>query len=648
MKTKFSTIIMIFTIWLGMNIPAVIRACPPDFPPDFNADGSNHCWGDDDVISPFTVGNRITFYRPGGDGCSVYVPSGDVVDVYSENGTIGTPFILGDNSAIILHNVIIEGNLNTPAITCGYGCIIVIDGWCGIEGGFFTMGASAATDGIVSAGDLEIFGKSKSDNPQLTGDVLTFGPGQGDDTMKGGCGINLGTTAALNIHNLYLLGGDDGSEERYLTGNYAIIAGSVTFDHVNGLLGAPYGADAGGSIDSNTDITLTSSNLSVSNNVGLSPNAKRYLPAVYCEEGILDIDKNSTLTVASGVAAATTFSYENGVSPVTAIYVNVSGTLRVAVTYANGDVYASDGSHGVYCTNFHLFDTGNLLIYSGGNASVGGNGILAYDDVVLEGSGSITGGMSGATLGAGVMSLGGTISITPKAHDLYINGGIDKTYKKHGYSLSAPKIFIASGDVAPTIDRARATVVKNAPDGEDVYMVQLVAPGSMGNAQIKQLVATKSATLGGKYIYNSNFNGIYGYLWLPLGKTVVATDPTPGKPAQGGVPAIDPLPAMSAEGSITADDGAIFYLAPISTLIATPELSSINVFIQEGNVIVDSKILTIKTVSIYGISGQLLKTVEPESNYAAIAGLPGRQILIVKVVMSDGDAITKKIINYQL
>lgn len=646
MKTKFSTIIMIFTIWLGMNIPAVICACGPYDPPTFNADGGDHCWGDDDIEFPFTVTNKLTIYTPGGDGDSFYVPSGDVVDVYSENGSMVPPFILGDNSSIILHNVTIMGNSNTPAITCGYGCIIVIDGACGIEGGnaYGQVTPQVTADAIVSAGSLEIFGKSKADNPQVTGDLLTFGPAPGNPSMKAGCGINLGATGTLEIQNLYMIGGGSGSEYKYSEGSYGIKAGSIIFDHVNGLLGAPIGGDGGGTIDANSDITLISSNLTVGNDCGLSPNVRRYLPAVYCESGKLDIDKNSALQIGSTVSASITYDYENGVAPVTANDVNISGTLKVAVAYTNGDMYAGDGAHGVYCINFHLFDTGNLLIYAGGHASAGGNGIMAYDDVILEGAGNIMGGMSGGTPGVGVASINGSVTVTPKAHDLYISGGLDKTYTKRGYSLSAPKIYIASGDISPKIDRARATVVKNAPDGENVYMVQVVAPGSMGNAQIKQLVPTASTILGGKYIYNSNFNGAYGYLWLPLGKIIVATDPTPGQPAAGGMPAIDPQPAMSAEGDITADDGAVFYLKKSNTGIKSANTASVSVRAQDGNLFVESG-FPIQSLSVYNLSGQLIKVVNSFSGNITITGLPSKQVLIVKIVLNDGETITEKIIS---
>ena len=79
------------------------------------------------------------------------------------------------------------------------------------------------------------------------------------------------------------------------------------------------------------------------------------------------------------------------------------------------------------------------------------------------------------------------------------------------------------------------------------------------------------------------------------------------------------------------------------TAIEAVESAGITVFCREQNVIVESKTSAIKTVSIYNISGQLLKIVESGSNYVAINGLPKQQLIIVKVVMDDGEIINKKL-----
>jgi len=77
--------------------------------------------------------------------------------------------------------------------------------------------------------------------------------------------------------------------------------------------------------------------------------------------------------------------------------------------------------------------------------------------------------------------------------------------------------------------------------------------------------------------------------------------------------------------------------------IESVETPVVSVFSQNGNLIIESKTLAIATVSIYGISGQLLRSVESGNNQVVIGNLPKQQILIVKVVMSDGKTITRKI-----
>ena len=72
--------------------------------------------------------------------------------------------------------------------------------------------------------------------------------------------------------------------------------------------------------------------------------------------------------------------------------------------------------------------------------------------------------------------------------------------------------------------------------------------------------------------------------------------------------------------------------------------ADVNVYFQAGNVIVDSKTLAIKSVSVYNLSGQLLKTVESGSNYVSITQSFNSSVLIVKVVMTNGTVRTKKVV----
>jgi len=82
----------------------------------------------------------------------------------------------------------------------------------------------------------------------------------------------------------------------------------------------------------------------------------------------------------------------------------------------------------------------------------------------------------------------------------------------------------------------------------------------------------------------------------------------------------------------------------IGTAIKAVEASDLNIYSQAGNVIVESKALAIKSVSVYNLSGQLLKTVESGRNHVSIPQSFGHSILIVKVIVTDGTIVTRKIV----
>ena len=82
----------------------------------------------------------------------------------------------------------------------------------------------------------------------------------------------------------------------------------------------------------------------------------------------------------------------------------------------------------------------------------------------------------------------------------------------------------------------------------------------------------------------------------------------------------------------------------VATGIVAVEAPEVNIYFQAGNVIVESKTLAIKTVSVYDLSGKLLKTVAPGNNRVSISQSFNPSILIVKVVMMDGRVVTKKIV----
>jgi len=81
----------------------------------------------------------------------------------------------------------------------------------------------------------------------------------------------------------------------------------------------------------------------------------------------------------------------------------------------------------------------------------------------------------------------------------------------------------------------------------------------------------------------------------------------------------------------------------VTTGIESVEAPDVNVYSKAGNLIVDSKTLAIKTVSIYDVSGRLLKTVEAGSNQVSIPQSFNPSVLIVKVLMTNGTIATRKI-----
>jgi len=105
------------------------------------------------------------------------------------------------------------------------------------------------------------------------------------------------------------------------------------------------------------------------------------------------------------------------------------------------------------------------------------------------------------------------------------------------------------------------------------------------------------------------------------------------------------VPAGSVSLYQAADQWKDFiHINGIATAIEPVEAPDITVYSQAGNVIVNSKTLAIKSVSVYNLSGQLLKTVESGSNYVSITQSFNHSILIVKVVMTNGTVRTKKVV----
>jgi len=79
--------------------------------------------------------------------------------------------------------------------------------------------------------------------------------------------------------------------------------------------------------------------------------------------------------------------------------------------------------------------------------------------------------------------------------------------------------------------------------------------------------------------------------------------------------------------------------------IQNPESSGVTFAFKNGTLTVKSESAPIQKVEAYNLFGQLLKAVNGSGNTVEIGGLPVKQILIVKVVVENGEEIRRKIMD---
>jgi len=98
----------------------------------------------------------------------------------------------------------------------------------------------------------------------------------------------------------------------------------------------------------------------------------------------------------------------------------------------------------------------------------------------------------------------------------------------------------------------------------------------------------------------------------------------------------------SVNGATTAtvtSDAATVVVNGSGTAIETVDASSVNVYAQNGKLVIKSDSEPIARVEIFNFAGQLLKAIQSgEGNSVEISGLP-KQALIVKVILSNGNPV---------
>jgi len=180
-----------------------------------------------------------------------------------------------------------------------------------------------------------------------------------------------------------------------------------------------------------------------------------------------------------------------------------------------------------------------------------------------------------------------------------------------------------------------------ALDGE-TYEYTTMYPGFLAEAQAEsQTEAANIFRLAGQaeHVHANNYSDVESHLVANNLAYINSTYATLYRcPVCGEV-----VTALPTQCPICGTSGSS-YIKYVKTGIETVEAPSVVVYSQSGNLIVESKTLTIKSVSVYAVSGQLLKTVESGKAQVSIPLFISPSILIVKIVMSDGAIVTKKIV----
>jgi len=379
----------------------------------------------------------------------------------------------------------------------------------------------------------------------------------------------------------------------------------------------------------------------------------------------LDVGNNGEVKLAdpSNGEFNVTGSYDGSASnfEVDGVFVHNSGkaTVTNATSTGNNDFCMGACSSG-----------GTITVI--GNATASGNGInegaYAANGTVTVGGNAIANGTGGRGIEVGT---GGNVTVNGDVTGIFfgvfsvggvvtVNGNVTATASGVGstgaYADSGGKITINGFITAPDIYIKVGTTTKFAAQ----YTTPTTLPGYLTytdgtntvwvNANPFSVSATSMnfASSGGNQTFDiqSVTTWMVGSSdsWLTVSPASGSNNGTITVTAAANTTSAARTATVTIMGSgVTAKTITITQDAAV-TAIETIETPDINVYSQFGNVIVDSKMLTIKSVLIYSVSGQLIKTVESSSNNVSISGLPSKHIFIVKIVMDNGKTVEKKII----
>jgi len=403
--------------------------------------------------------------------------------------------------------------------------------------------------------------------------------------------------------------------------DYNSITGKIgevkLLDPTNGALnvtGSPYGVLVQGRIYHISNATVTSVTSTNDINDGRSGHG------VYAGYGNIIVTGDITT---NGYASEGAYAVYSQITIKGNIIVNGDNSYAVyagspSTITVNGNIAASgSGSTGVYAS-------GAANVMAGGNVSgelygvnTNGGTIVVNGNVTATASGV---GSIGAWANSGKITIDGFIT----APDYYIEVGTTPKFASQYTTPTTQTGYLTYTDGTNTVwvnanpFQVSATSMNfTAAGGHQTFDIQSVTTWMVGSSDAWLTISPSSGGNNGAITVTAAANT------TSAARTATVTIMGNGVTAR----------------TITVTQDAS------TTAIEAVEAPDVNVYVQAGNVIVDSKTVAIKSVSVYGISGLLLKTVESGSNHVSIPQSFSPSILIVKVIAIDGTIVTRKIVN---
>ena len=480
-----------------------------------------------------------------------------------------------------------------------------------------------------------------------------------------------------------------------------VSGGTVTTDTGNGIY-------ASVTLSNNSKVTISGGTVSATGDKGIALNTINTIPPTVVSGGTVSATTGAAIngfvvTVSGGTVSATTGSAIYG-SNITvsggtvsstsgrAIYtgsssnkVTVSGTGIVKSTSASvatidtyGSVEVKDNAQ-VSSTSAAAISatyTSSTVAVSGGTVSAGtGNAIYTTG---TNSTVAVSGGTVKATTGYAIYSAGASSKITVDDGLVFAYGssftGSNGVIRGGGFTNATATGVVIAWDEAlgnTTYTQGDANDLSFSPTSATVrwdmrtvlmrtnYGIYYANGANTGfiSLSVTVIAATMSvstnslnfAASGGTQTIGVTSNAVWAA--KSSDETWLNVSPTRGR-SNGSITVTANSNTSTTKRTativVTSADGTAQTVTVTqdasATAIEAIDAPDVNIYSQAGNVIVDSKTVAIKTVSVYGLSGQLLKTVEPESNRVSIPQSFSSSILIVRVEMNNKTTATKKLI----